>query len=71
MPRAPQEREFETWTQWVERQKTDPESPTQQFVRAGVSIEFALVLTLLGRIQNELSDMNDNQREDDEDWRHS
>ena len=47
----------ELWAEWLNRQTTDPDTPTRAFLNAGLSLDTALTLTMLGRIHNELVDI--------------
>ena len=63
-----EEREHQSWTDWVKRQREDPETTTGQLIRAGVRLEIALIITMLGKIHEELATLADADQ-DDGGWR--
>jgi hypothetical protein len=61
----------ERWEDWVLRQQTDPKSCTGQLMAAGVSLETALVITMLGKVHEQLVGIAEalGQGADGEEWR--
>jgi hypothetical protein len=53
------DRERERWDEWVRRMRDDPESPVSQLTQEGVSLDTALIVTMLGKIQEELVSLVD------------
>ena len=55
-----------SWTDWLRRQRDNPESTTGQLMAAGVPLETALLITMLGRLHEELIELNERFGRDDE-----
>ncbi len=67
----PDDRERERWDEWIRRMRGDPNSPVSQMVAEGVSLDTALIVTMLGKVHEGLVDLVDlvEAPGDGEDWK--
>lgn len=59
----------ERWDHWARRQLSDPDSAVRQLMAEGLSQDTAFIVLMLGKVHEQLMDLEDCLKDPPEDWR--